>query len=166
MPNKGPRAGIECKLYYQVTPAAVFNATAPTLVTEVKDLNVTLNKTRIDISSRASQWKAQISGLKTAEISFGYQYNGDPDDAVFTAMRQAFLNNTIWHWAVLDNTIATPGPSGTQGLTMPGEIMEFPIDQPLEDGMVVNIVVALSRIKIGSPAALIDPAWLVVAPSA
>jgi hypothetical protein len=44
--------------------------------------------------------------------------------------------------------------------------MEFPIDQPLEDGMVVNIVVALSRIKIGSPAALIDPAWLIVAPSA
>jgi hypothetical protein len=32
--------------------------------------------------------------------------------------------------------------------------------------MVVNIVVALSRIKIGSPAALIDPAWLIVAPSA
>lgn len=166
MPNKGPRAGIECKLYYQTSVAATFNATAPTLVTEVKDLNVTFNKTSIDITSRASQYKAKISGLIEAAINFSYLYNGDPDDAVFTAMRQAFINRSIWHWAVLDNTIATPGPSGAQGLTMPGEIMEFPIDQPLEDGMKIDIVVGLSRIKVGSPAAIVDPAWLIVAPSA
>jgi hypothetical protein len=49
---------------------------------------------------------------------------------------------------------------------MPGEIMEFPIDQPLEDGMTIDVVVALSRIKVGSPAAIVDPAWLIVAPSA
>ena len=166
MPNKGPRAGIECKLYYQVTPAATFSVTTPTLVTEVKDLNVVLNKTSIDITSRASLYKAKISGLIEAAINFSYQYNGDPDDAVFTAMRQAFINRTIWHWAVLDNTIATPGPSGAQGLTMPGEIMEFNMDQPLEDAMKVDVVVGLSRVKVGSPAALVDPAWLIVAPSA
>ena len=166
MPNKGPRAGIECKLYYQPTVAAVFNATAPVLIPEVQDLNVTLNKTSIDISSRASLYKAKISGLIEAAIGFSLLYNGDPDDTVFTAMRQAFFNRSIWHWAVLDNTIATPGPSGTQGLTMPGEIMEFPIDQPLEDGMKIDVVVGLSRIKVGTPAALVDPAWLIVAPSA
>lgn len=166
MPNKGPRAGIECKLYYQVTPAATFSVITPTLVTEVKDLNVVLNKTSIDITSRASLYKAKISGLIEAAINFSYQYNGDPDDAVFTAMRQAFINRTIWHWAVLDNTIATPGPSGAQGLTMPGEIMEFNMDQPLEDAMKIDVVVGLSRVKVGSPAALVDPAWLIVAPSA
>ena len=166
MPNKGPRAGIECKLYYQTSVSATFSTTSPTLVTEVKDLNVTFAKTAIDITSRASLYKAKISGTIEAAINFKYQYNGDPDDAVFTAMRQAFLNKTIWHWAVLDNVITSPGPSGAQGLTMPGEIMEFPIDQPLEDGMTIDVVVALSRIKVGSPAAIVDPAWLIVAPSA
>jgi len=166
MPNKGPRAGIECKLYYQTAVAATFSTSSPTLVTEVKDLNVTFSKTAIDITSRASLYKAKISGTIEAAINFKYQYNGDPDDAVFTAMRQAFLNKTIWHWAVLDNVITSPGPSGAQGLTMPGEIMEFPIDQPLEDGMTIDVVVALSRIKVGSPAAIVDPAWLIVAPSA
>lgn len=166
MPNKGPRAGIECKLYYQTTVAATFNVTAPVLITEVQDLNVTLNKTSIDISSRASLYKAKISGLIECAIGFSLQYNADPDDTIFTAMRQAFFNRSVWHWAVLDNIIATPGPSGAQGLTMPGEIMEFPIDQPLEDGMKIDVVVGLSRVKTGSPAALVDPAWLIVAPSA
>jgi hypothetical protein len=49
---------------------------------------------------------------------------------------------------------------------MPGEIMEFPIDQPLEGHQKIDVVVRLSRVKIGSPAALIDPAWLIIAPSA
>jgi hypothetical protein len=164
--NKGPRAGIECKLYYQTTPAATFNVAAPTLITEVQDLNVTFNKTAIDIVSRASQYKAAISGAIDLAINFSYLYQGDPDDAVFTAMRQAFINRTIWHWAVMDNLIATPGPAGSQGITMPGEIMEFPIDQPLEGHQKIDVVVRLSRVKIGSPAALIDPAWLIVAPSA
>jgi hypothetical protein len=66
----------------------------------------------------------------------------------------------------MDNLIATPGPAGSQGITMPGEIMEFPIDQPLEGHQKIDVVVRLSRVKIGSPAALIDPAWLIVAPSA
>jgi hypothetical protein len=66
----------------------------------------------------------------------------------------------------MDNLIATPGPAGSQGLTLPGEIMEFPIDQPLEGNMKIDVAVALSRVRVGTPAALVDPAWLIVAPSA
>lgn len=166
MPNKGPRAGIECKLYYNTTVAATFATQAPTLVTEVQDLNVTLNKTSIDIVSRASQWKAKISGAFDIAINFSYLYNGDPDDTVLTALRGAFLNRTIWHWAVMDNLIVNPGAPGAQGITLPGEILEFPIDQPLEDAMKIDIVVGLSRIKVGNPLALVDPAWLIIAPPA
>jgi hypothetical protein len=166
MANKGPRAGIECKLYYQTAVAATFNVTSPTLVTEVQDLNVTLNKTKIDVVSRASLYKAAISGAVDIGLNFSLLYNGDPDDTVFTAMRQAFINRTIWHWAILDDLIASPGPSGSQGLTFPGEIMEFPIDQPLEGHTKIDVAVSLSRIKVGTPAVLVDPAWLIIAPSA
>jgi predicted secreted protein len=165
MSRKGPRAGIECKLYYQTAVAATFSVTTPTLVTEVQDLNITLNKTKIDITSRASLYKAAISGTIEVALNFSLLYNADPDDAIFTAMRTAFLNKTVWHWAIMDNLIATPGPAGSQGLTLPGEIMEFPIDQPLEGNMKIDVAVALSRIRVGSPAALVDPAWLIVAPS-
>jgi hypothetical protein len=166
MANKGPRAGIECKLYYQTAVAATFSVTSPTLVTEVQDLNVTLNKTKIDVVSRASLYKAAISGAVNIGLNFSLLYNGDPDDTVFTAMRQAFINRTIWHWAILDDLIASPGPSGSQGLTFPGEIMEFPIDQPLEGHTKIDVAVSLSRIKVGTPAVLVDPAWLIIAPSA
>lgn len=166
MPNTGPRAGIECKLYFNAAVAATFSVASPTLITEVKDLNVTLNKTKIDITSRASRWKAAIPGAFDIGINFSLQYNADPNDTVFTTLRQAFLADTILHWAVMDNIVASPGPSGSQGITLPGIIYEFPIDQPLEDGMKIDIAVSLARTKIGSPAVLVDPAWLIVAPSA
>ena len=116
--------------------------------------------------SRASLYKAAISGAVDIGLNFSLLYNGDPDDTVFTAMRQAFINRTIWHWAILDDLIASPGPSGSQGLTFPGEIMEFPIDQPLEGHTKIDVAVSLSRIKVGTPAVLVDPAWLIIAPSA
>jgi hypothetical protein len=159
----GPVAGLECKLYYHLTPAATFTTSGAVLITEAIDVAIALAHTKIDAPSRASNFKSKIPGLTELSLTFKYNYQADPNDAVFTALRTAFLARSILHWAVMDNVLTTPGAKGSAGMTFPGIIYDFPIDQALESPATLDIGVELARLKISS--ALVDPSWLIVAPS-
>jgi hypothetical protein len=108
-------------------------------------------------------FKSKIAGLTELSLTFGYNYQGDPGDTVFTALRTAFLARTPIHWAVMDNLLASPGAAGSQGLVFPGLIFDFPIDQPLEGPQKIEIGVELCRHKISGN--ILDPAWVIVAPT-
>lgn len=163
-PKLGPRVGLECVLAYNATIASPIVAANFTAIPEAVDVNCPFAHAVIEAPSRASFFKSTIAGMTTLSLTFGYNYQGDPGDTVFTALRTAFLAKTTWHWAVMDNVLVTPGPAGAQGLVFPGWISEFPIDQPLEGPTKLEIGVQLARHKITGT--IVDPAWLVVAPSA
>jgi hypothetical protein len=156
-----PVSGRECKLYYNTTLATTFTVSGAVLITEAVDVSLSQTKNMGTVASRASEYAATVPGLQVIELTFGYQYRSDPNDSVFTALRQAYLGNTILHWAVMDNILATPGPRGSQGQTFPGVISEFPIEQPLEDSQ--KIEVKVSVVRAYASGTLIDPAWLIIA---
>lgn len=159
----GPVGGLECKLYYNTTLGATFTVAGAVLVTEAQDVSVSIAAGKIEAPSRASLWKPKLPGLRELQLTFGYNYQNDPGDTVFTALRQAFLAGTILHWAVLDNLLASPGVKGSAGFAFPGIIYDFPIDQPLEGAAKLDIGVELVRHKVTGT--IVDPAWLVIAPT-
>lgn len=161
--NIGPRIGLDCILAYKTTLSNTISATGAVVVAEAVDVNLTAAHGKIETPSRSSKWKSKVPGMTELSMSFGYLYQGDPGDTVFSALRAAFLAKTILHWFVMDNVMVTPGPAGAQGMVFPGLIFDFPIDQPLEAAAKLDIGVELTRAKDG--AALIDPAWFVVAPT-
>ena len=121
-----------------------------------------MTKSTGDVMSRASRFKTVVQGLISLELTFKYQYRAAAGgDSAFTAMRQAFLADTVWHWAVMDNINATPGVKGSEGMTFPGIITEFPLDQPLEGAQTFDVKVM--PVRAYASGTLIDPAWLVIA---
>jgi len=160
---KGPRVGLDCVLAYNTTIAASPTIGSFVIVPETMDANLACAHGKIETPSRASKWKSKIPGMSELSMTFSYMWQGDPGDTVLTALRTAFLAKTPWHWAFMDNDLTAPGPAGAQGILFPGLIFDFPIDQPLEGAMKIDIGVELTRHKISG--ALVDPAWLIVAPT-
>jgi hypothetical protein len=166
--NIGPLSGNECKLYYQPTLATTFTIANSVLITEAQDVNLSVTTGTTDAASRISNFKAKLPTLTELSLTFGYLWNGDVGDTQITALRTAFLARTVWHWAVMDNLNTTsvgppaiPGPKGSQGLTFPGIITEFVLDQPLEGAVKVDVKVDLVRVKVSNN--ILDPAWLTIA---
>lgn len=157
----GPLAGNECKLYYQTTLAATFTISGAVLVTEAIDVAVATELGTVDTKSRASAWATKLPTLKSINLTAGYLYNSDVGDTVFNAIRAAYLAGTIWHWAVMDNVLTSPGVRGSQGPTFPGFISNFSFDQALEGAVQYNLTVEAVRTKVSG--SIVDPAWLTVA---
>jgi hypothetical protein len=169
MPNTiGPISGQECRLFYNTTLATTFATAGAVEVVDAIDVNLSTTFGTADVTSRVSQWKAKVLTLGELVLTFGYLWPGDSGDTLLTALRTAYLARTVWHWAVMDNAIATsvgppavPGPRGSQGITFPGVISQFVIDQPIEGTVKVDLQVELVRAKVSN--ALVPPAWLTVA---
>jgi hypothetical protein len=155
----GPRAGLDCALYY----STAFASPTRILIAEAIDVSLTIAKGKIDAMSRASKWKAKLPGMREISLSFGYNYQGDPGDSVFAALRAAFLADTPLIFWVMDNVVEAPGPAGSQGFAFPAMIFDFPIDQALESANKVDIGVDLVRFK--ETGALVNPTWVTVAPT-
>ncbi|MCC7085615.1 MAG: hypothetical protein IT427_11490 [Pirellulales bacterium] len=123
MPN---RLGLEAKLYRNTGTYA-----SPTWVevTNVKDLTLSLEKGEADVTTRAnSGWRATIGTLKDASIEF--QMVWDTADANFTAIQEAFFDNTQIEFAVMDGGIAA---SGSQGLRATFDVLSFTRNEALEE---------------------------------
>jgi hypothetical protein len=158
----GPIAGNECNLYYNTTLAATFTVSGAVLVADAIDVNLSGTFSTASVKSRASIYESVVPGTNKLELTFGYQYRSDAGgDTTFTALRQAWIAKTVWHWAVMDNVIASPGVKGSNGQTFPGLITEFTVGQELESAVIYNIKVEPYRAY--NSGTLIDPAWLVIA---
>lgn len=151
----GPRRGGKAKLYYSTT----FATPTRVLIAEAIDVSVTSSKGKIDVMSRASDWKAKLPGLKEMAITFGYLYQSGTD-AVFAALRAAYLADTTLVFWVMDDLIAN---EGAQGFAVPMQLFEFPINQELEAGMTTEIGADYTRMI--ESAALVEPTWITVSGS-
>ena len=145
--------GIDCKLYYSTTFAT------PTRIEITRAINVTqpMSKGKAEINSRQTRWKPKRPTLREIGLDFGYRYTRGTD-TVFAAMRDSFLNDTNLVFWVLDGSDQV---IGAQGMVFPGQVFDFPVDQQLEDGQVVNIGIDLAEHYESS--ALVNPSWYVQA---
>lgn len=122
-------------------------ATAATVITNVSDVTLNLSKGETDVTTRAANgWRQIAATLKDASIEFTMVW--DTADAAFTAIKNAWLNNTLIALLCLDGS--TAGVS--QGLDADFEILNFTREEPLEEALKVRVTAKPGR---GSRA----PAW-------
>ena len=133
MANK-KRLGGECKLYRN---SGTYGSPTWNEITEIEDLSLPMTKGAGEFKTRGSKWLKKKGGKIEAGIEWKHYY--DPGDDDFPVLRDAFLNGTTVDLACVDGPIAT---TGTAGLRAVMEVLEFPIDEPLEDGASVAIKVA------------------------
>lgn len=147
-----PKTGQLCKLYRNTG-----TNTLPTWVeiATVKDLSNPMNKDKADQSNRGSKFKKSTGAMIDASVTFQITYlNGDADHA---ALRAAFLADTAIEFAIMSGDITT---SGEEGLRAFCEVFEFSHEQPLNDGVTVDIEIAPTYHEESST--VIEPSWYVV----
>ena len=122
----GIRLGMQGKLYYG--PAG---ATATTELSNVKDVTLNLETGEADVTTRGNQgWRATVATLKNGSVEFEMVW--DTTDAGFTALQQAYFNNTAVALAILDR-------ENGEGLDADFSITNFSRKEPLEEAMTVNV---------------------------
>ena len=120
------KLGMEAKLYYGTA-----GATATTELTNVKDVTLNLETGEADVTTRGNQgWRATVATLKNGSVEFEMIW--DTGDAGFTAIQQAYFNNTAIALAILD------GANG-EGLDADFSITNFTRNEPLEEAMTVSV---------------------------
>jgi predicted secreted protein len=125
------------------------------LVGNVKDLTLSLEKDETDVTTRASGgWKEFVDGMKDATVEFGMLW--DTGDADFTAIKDAFINNTAIECAVMDGIITGTGSTGNQGLRASFMVKSFTRNENLGEALMVDV--SLRPVKNASAA----PSWYVV----
>ncbi|MBN8605070.1 MAG: hypothetical protein J0M26_28995, partial [Planctomycetes bacterium] len=95
------KLGLDAKLYRNT---GVFATPVWDLIGNVRDLTLSLEAGEADVSTRSNNgWRATVGTLKDASLEFEMVW--DTADADFTAIRDAFLNNTNIEFAVMDGLI-------------------------------------------------------------
>ncbi|HAT10336.1 MAG TPA: hypothetical protein DCS97_07030 [Planctomycetes bacterium] len=124
------KLGLNAKLYRD-------SGSAWDEVTNVKDLTLSLEKGEADVSTRGNNgWKATIAALKDASVEYNMVY--DLNDTDMVAIRDAFLNNTVVRFLVLDGAVDAAA-AGSQGLKASFMITSFKIPQNLEEAIMVEV---------------------------
>jgi len=124
--------GLAAKLYYNTGSYA---SPTWTLIGNVKDVTLTLEKGTADITTRAAAgWRATVGTLKDLTIEFAMVW--DTTDAAFTAIQTAFMNNTSIEVVALDGLVAT---TGSQGPRVTCDVTSFSRSEPLEDALTVSV---------------------------
>lgn len=127
------KLGMDAKLYFC---AAGIGATPTwTELTNVKNVTLNLQKGEADVTTRANNgWKATAGTLKEGSIEFEMVW--DTADAGFTALKNAYFNNSLIGLAAMDGPVATVG---SQGLWADCMVIDFSRDEPLEEALSVKV---------------------------
>jgi hypothetical protein len=140
---------MQAKLYRNT---ATYETPTWALVPNVKDLTLNLEKGQADVTTRAnSGWKASIGTLKDGGIEFEMVW--DTADEGFTAIRDAYLNDTALELAVMDGDITV---AGSQGLRAAFVVTNFSRKEPLEEGISVSVTLKVAYSENA-------PEWMTVA---
>ena len=128
----GVRLGLDAKLYRN---KGTYDTPDWEEMTNVKDLTLNLESGEADVTTRGNMgWRATVATLKDGSIEFEMVW--DTADAGFTAIQQAWFNNTPIEFAVMDGDITT---AGSQGLRATFSIIKFSRNEPLEEALSVSV---------------------------
>lgn len=123
------KLGMKGKLYYKVGGQAAGGSWLE--LGNTRDVTLPLEKATADATVRANQgWRAKVATLKEAPLEFEMVW--DTADAGFAAIRDAFLNDEIIGFQVLDEAAG-------EGLQADFMISRFERTEPLEDVMKVAV---------------------------
>jgi len=121
------------------------------LVDNVRDLTTSVEKGDADVSTRGSGgWRQHAVTLKDGSIDFEMVW--DTADAEFTALKDAFFNDTTVEMAALDLLVAT---TGAQGLHADFNVGDFSRAEALEDALKVSVKLTPARTAN-------TPEWLII----
>jgi Phage tail tube protein len=140
------KTGKDCKLYIGTA-----GSQANTLVPNIVDLKLAMQKTSGDSATRASGgWGSKKTVERSVTVTFDMRW--DSADANFVAIRNAFLNDTAISGLVLSGLKTVVGENG---LDADFEVEGFDVDQPLKDGVKVSVTLVVNT-------DLRNPAWYTV----
>jgi hypothetical protein len=108
----GRKIGRVQKLYLNSAAYA-----SPTWVefTKVGDVDITMEKATSEINTRETPNTKTIGGNNKIGLTFDYFRVDALTDAVFTALRASYLNNTPMDLAGMESAIASSGAKGIRG---------------------------------------------------
>jgi hypothetical protein len=139
------KLGLDAKIYYGSA-----GASASTVMSNVTNLTLNLTKGEADVTTRAaSGWKLTVGTLNDASVEWEMVW--DTADAGFTAMKNAFFNNTLTALKIMDSA-----GSGSQGLDADFAITAFTRDEQLTEALKVKVT---AKPALSSRA----PAWVTTA---
>ena len=126
------RLGMEAKIYHGAA-----GTTATSELTNVKDVTLNLETGEADVTTRGnSGWRATVGTLKDGSVEFEMVW--DSDDSGFTAIKNAYFNNTPIALAILDY-------ENGEGLDADFSITNFSRNEPLEEGVTVSVTAKLAE---------------------
>ncbi|HUU90101.1 MAG TPA: phage tail tube protein [Phycisphaerae bacterium] len=130
----GFKLGMEARLYQNT---GTYETPTWTEIDNVKDVTLNLETGEADVTTRANNgWRATAATLKDGSVEFEMVW--DTADAGFTAIQEAYFDNTSLEFAVMDGDIAT---SGTQGLRATMAVTNFSRNEPLEEAITVSVTI-------------------------
>lgn len=131
----GQQLGLDATLYYKTT--GVSGGGGWVEAGNVRDLQIGGSKGEADITTRAAAgYRSTLATLK--EITLTFEVLKDNSDPFFTALFDAFTNNTHIGFRALDAD--GKGPQGDFHIT------EFTEDQPLEEAIKVSVTAKLTYV--------------------
>jgi len=120
--------------------AGVIDPTAMSEVAHVRDVTLNLEAGEADVTTRSnSGWRATAPTLRECTVEFEMLWK--PGDAVFEAIKTAFLTAGSVALAVLDQKVTVDGAQGPLG---DFSIINFSRSEPLEEGMTVSVTAKLA----------------------
>jgi len=139
------KLGLDAKIYYGTS-----GASASTVMSNVTNVTLNLTKGEADVTTRAaSGWKLTVGTLNDASVE--WEMIWDTSDAGFTAMKNAFFNNTLAALKIMDGAA-----TGSQGLDADFAIVAFTRDEQLTEALKVKVT---AKPALSSRA----PAWVTTA---
>ena len=130
----GFKLGMEARLYRNT---GTYETPTWTEIDNVKDVTLNLETGEADVTTRANNgWRATAATLKDGSVEFEMVW--DTADAGFTAIQEAYFDNTSIEFAIMDGDIAT---SGTQGLRATMAVTNFSRNEPLEEAITVSVTI-------------------------
>jgi predicted secreted protein len=125
----GVKFGFNAQLEYNTS--GVGGAGSWETLSNAKDVTLSLETAEADATTRANNgWRATVAGLKDGSVEFEMVW--DTGDAGFTAVKDAFMNNTVLGLKVLD------GATG-EGLVADFNIFQFSRSEPLDGLITVSV---------------------------
>ncbi|MEK7754315.1 MAG: phage tail tube protein [Acidobacteriota bacterium] len=132
------RLGLDAKTYRNT---GNYDVPIWTEVPNVKDVTMNLESGEADVSTRANAgWRATVATMKEGTIEFEMLW--DTEDAGFTAIKNAYFNNTPIEMAVMDGSITVPG---AQGLRASFSVMSFSRKEALEEALTVSVTLKITH---------------------
>lgn len=128
--------GLNAKMYRETST----DDTTYVEMDNIRDVSLSLTKATADVTVRGGDgWRQTVSTLKEGSVSFSMVY--DTGDADFTAVKDAFMNNSDVRLKILDGVDPPAAGKTVQGLKSFFTVSDFSINENLEEAMTVDVTV-------------------------